>query len=183
VNIAKWKRWSREFLPPDPLGGLQSGYARQYNLDDALTVYLGGYLVSELKFSIPEAKQILFDLKEWMRTHGFYYYYDHMNGKDDAVITSPDHYRIHIVIARDHDRKTSCIHYRIKRVIAAEPAVLNGESVVAEQTVEEGAGNIPRSSEKTMAEDAGGGWGSRVVYLTAFYRHFLKKLEVEQMSY
>ena len=35
INLAKWKRWSREFLPPDPLGGLQSGYARQYNLDEA----------------------------------------------------------------------------------------------------------------------------------------------------
>ena len=51
VKLAKWKRWSREFLPPDPLGGLQSGYARQYNLNDAFSVYLGGYLVSELKFS------------------------------------------------------------------------------------------------------------------------------------
>jgi hypothetical protein len=178
VNIAKWKRWSREFLPPDPLGGLQSGYARQYNLDDALTVYLGGYLVSELKFSIPEAKRILLDLKEWMRAHGFYYYYGHINGKDDAVITPPGLYRIHIVIARERDGKTACIHYRIKRVVAAEPAVLNGESVLAEKTVEEGAGDIPRSSGKTTAEDADGGLGSRVVYLTAFYRRFLEKLGI-----
>ena len=63
INLAKWKRWSREFLPPDPLGGLQSGFARQYNLDEAFTVYLGGYLVGKMKFTIPESKQILRDLQ------------------------------------------------------------------------------------------------------------------------
>ncbi len=64
VNLARWKRWSREFLPPDPLGGLQSGYARQYNPDEAFTVVLGGHLVGDLKFSIPEAKQILVALHQ-----------------------------------------------------------------------------------------------------------------------
>lgn len=73
VNLAKWKRWSREFLPPDPLGGLQSGYARQYNPDEAFTVHLGGHLVADGKFSIPEAKQILLDLHEWLRDNGFYF--------------------------------------------------------------------------------------------------------------
>ena len=53
IKLAKWKRWSREFLPPDPLGGMQSGYARQYNPDQAFTVFLGGHLVADLKFSIP----------------------------------------------------------------------------------------------------------------------------------
>ncbi|MEJ2097896.1 MAG: hypothetical protein P8Y38_12350, partial [Deltaproteobacteria bacterium] len=81
IRLSKWKRWSREFLPPDPLGGLQSGYARQYSIDDAFTVYLGGYLVSELKFSIPAAKQILKDMKTWMQSHGFFQYYNHINGK------------------------------------------------------------------------------------------------------
>ena len=43
INLAKWKRWSREFLPPDPLGGKQSGYARQYHADQAFTLFLGGH--------------------------------------------------------------------------------------------------------------------------------------------
>jgi hypothetical protein len=64
VNLARWKRWSREFLAPDPLGGLQSGYARQYNPDEAFTVVLGGHLLGELKFSVPETKQILVDLHQ-----------------------------------------------------------------------------------------------------------------------
>jgi len=67
IPLNRWKRWAREFLPPDPLGGLQSGYARQYSLEEAFTVYLGGYLVSQLGFSIPESRAILLDLKEFLR--------------------------------------------------------------------------------------------------------------------
>jgi len=78
LNLAKWKRWSRAFLPPDPLGGLQSGYARQYSIDQAFCVYLGGVLVSELKFTLPEAGQILDDLKSWLGAAGIY-----LNAKSD----------------------------------------------------------------------------------------------------
>ena len=72
INLAKWKRWSREFLPPDPLGGMQSGYARQFNPDQAFTVFLGGHLVADLKFSIPEANQIIQDLNKWLSEKGFF---------------------------------------------------------------------------------------------------------------
>ena len=70
IPLAKWKRWSREFLPPDPLGGLQSGVARRYSVDQALTVYIGGHLVTELKTSIPEAKQIMADLHSCLKSIG-----------------------------------------------------------------------------------------------------------------
>ena len=72
VNLAKWKRWVREFLPADPLGGLQSGYARQISLKDAFKVYFGGYLVSRVKYTIPEACLILSDLYPWLKRHGFF---------------------------------------------------------------------------------------------------------------
>ncbi len=70
INLARWKRWSREFLPPDPLAGLRSGYARQYYLDDAFRVYLGGHLVSDLHLSVPEARQVLADLTPWLKAEG-----------------------------------------------------------------------------------------------------------------
>ncbi len=70
INLARWKRWSREFLPPDPLAGIQSGYARQYYLDDAFRVYLGGHLVSHLHLSVPEARQVLADLSPWLKNNG-----------------------------------------------------------------------------------------------------------------
>jgi len=71
VNLARWKRWAREFLPPDPLAGQQAGYARQYYVDDAFTVFVGGHLVAELGFSIPEARMILSTTREWMKSRGF----------------------------------------------------------------------------------------------------------------
>lgn len=70
INLARWKRWSREFLPPDPLAGIQSGYARQYYLDDAFRVYLGGYLVAHLHLAVPEARRVLADLTPWMKAEG-----------------------------------------------------------------------------------------------------------------
>ncbi|MEW6673550.1 MAG: hypothetical protein AB1427_17790 [Thermodesulfobacteriota bacterium] len=73
INLAKWKRWSRDLLSPDPLGGLQSGYARQYNPADAFTVYLGGHLIGDLKYTIPESKQILKDLHDWLVRKGFFF--------------------------------------------------------------------------------------------------------------
>jgi len=73
IPLARWKRWSREFLAPDPLAGKQSGYARQYYLNDAFTVYLGGHLVSHLNFAIPEARRIVADLQPWLDRHGFHF--------------------------------------------------------------------------------------------------------------
>ncbi len=71
VNLAKWKRWSREFLPPDQTAGMQSGYTREYTIDECFTVYLGGHFVSRLKFSVPDSKRILEVLIPWMKEKGF----------------------------------------------------------------------------------------------------------------
>jgi hypothetical protein len=72
IPLARWKRWSREFLPPDPLGGLQSGVTRQFSVDEALIVFLGGHLVAELKTSVPDARQILKDLRPCLRDIGLF---------------------------------------------------------------------------------------------------------------
>jgi hypothetical protein len=72
INLARWKRWTREFLPPDPLGGLQSGYARQLSMREAFWVALGGHLVGFLKFSIHQAKTILADLEPWLEQSGYF---------------------------------------------------------------------------------------------------------------
>ena len=73
INLARWKRWSREFLPPDPLAGKQSGYARQYYLDDAFRTYLGGHLVAHLNLPVCDARRILADLAPWMKREGLCY--------------------------------------------------------------------------------------------------------------
>lgn len=58
IPLARFKRWGREFLPPDNLGGFQTGYARQYNLNEAFKVYFGGFLVHNAKLAIPQAKYV-----------------------------------------------------------------------------------------------------------------------------
>ena len=72
INLARWKRWTREFLQPDPLGGLQSGYARQFSMREAFLVALGGHLVGFLKFSVHQAKIILADLEPWLENNGYF---------------------------------------------------------------------------------------------------------------
>jgi hypothetical protein len=74
LNLARWKRWTREFLPPDPLGGLQSGYARQLSMREVFWVALGGHLVGFLKFSIHQAKAILADLEPWLEQNGYFHW-------------------------------------------------------------------------------------------------------------
>lgn len=72
INLARWKRWSRSFLSPDPLGGMQSGYARQYIFKDVIKVYLGGYLLAHLKMGVPESVQVISDLSPWFKKNGYF---------------------------------------------------------------------------------------------------------------
>ena len=72
IKLAKWKRWAREFLPPDPLSGQQSGYARNFNIKDAFHVYLAGYFVGSMSFSIPQARQIMSDLGPSLKQRGYH---------------------------------------------------------------------------------------------------------------
>jgi hypothetical protein len=72
IKLAKWKRWVREFLPPDPLSGRQSGYARNFNIRDAFHVYLAGYLVGTVGFSVAQARQIMSDLEPSLKRRGYH---------------------------------------------------------------------------------------------------------------
>jgi len=84
VNLARWKRWSRSFLPPDPLGGMQSGYARQYLFKDLFKVFLGGFLLGHLKLSVVESQQVLADISPWLEKNGFYDW-NHSNGNGRQI--------------------------------------------------------------------------------------------------
>ena len=136
INLARWKRWSREFLPPDPLGGLQSGYARQYNVDQAFTVYVGGFLVGELKFTIPEARRILVDLHSWLVTHQFYTDYSRRN--PPGIENSPAilYYQIAIGRSAAAGNAEAGFFYVFRGVMAGEVKDLNGIAVRQERYVE-----------------------------------------------
>jgi hypothetical protein len=135
INLAKWKRWSREFLPPDPLGGLQSGYARQYHPDQAFTVFLGGHLVGDLKFSIPEAVQIMKDLKPWLTDKGFFFepkgYAVTYKGIDALV----QRYIIFIMREKGTDNRFK-FFYTARGIITNEPVMYKGFEVMKKLYVE-----------------------------------------------
>lgn len=135
INLAKWKRWSREFLPPDPLGGMQSGYARQYSPDSAFTVFLGGYLVAYMKFTIPEAKQILKDLHGWLVDNGFYFL-DKGDLKTSDIITNVIHRHIIYIYENSLSGEHIDFYYKIRGIISDRPVDYKGRQVREELYVE-----------------------------------------------
>ena len=126
LNLARWKRWSREFLPPDPLGGMQSGFARQYSIKDAFTVLLGGHLVADLKFSIPETKQILVDLNAWLLAQDYFVGYDTSASFSEGAEKLVDHYHIFITKKRAGEGHEYSFIYRIQGKILQEEARYQG---------------------------------------------------------
>lgn len=137
INLAKWKRWSREFLPPDPLGGLQSGYARQYNLDEAFTVYLGGHLVGDLKFTIPEAKQILSDLQQWLVDHDFYFDFSGTASPTRNQSGQPvQNYQLAIISTNIPAGSLPGLRYRLKAIISSDSVEFNGVPMQQERFIE-----------------------------------------------
>jgi hypothetical protein len=171
VNLARWKRWSREFLPPDPLGGLQSGYARQYNPDEAFTVVLGGHLVGDLKFSISETKQILVDLHQWLVDHDFYFYFSKISGSAKNSAPDINYYQLTIssgAIRRDNDRGLS---YWARGIISVDIINLHGVRVRREHFIESSIGPKESESSRLNAESY------RVLNISEFRKRFLNHLQ------
>ncbi|MGD1974651.1 MAG: hypothetical protein PVH37_28275 [Desulfobacterales bacterium] len=171
VNLARWKRWSREFLAPDPLGGLQSGYARQYNPDETFTVVLGGHLLGVLKFSVPETKQILVDLHQWLLDHGFYFYVSNTSESDKHRTSEINQYQLFIsnrAVRRDKERGLS---YWARAIISVDSTNLNGDSVKREYYRESSIGPKESESPRMKAESY------RVLNISVFRTNFLNKLQ------
>ena len=171
INLARWKRWSREFLPPDPLGGLQSGYARQYNPDEAFAVFLGGYLVGDLKFTIPEARQILHDLHNWLAAHKFYFDYAGSAQSTKENSFSIEYYQIAICRFAEVDTGDAGFFYFTKGVIAEESTAVNGNPVRQQRFIESSL-----NSGKTAAPiNAAASY--RVLNISVLRNRFLSSLE------
>ena len=174
ITLARWKRWSREFLPPDPLGGLQSGYARQYNPDEAFIVFLGGYLVGNLKFTIPEARRILNDLHRWLVEHKFYFDYagNAQSIKENSV--SIQYYQIAICRSADVEPKDSGFFYFTKGVIADELMAVEGKAVRQERFIESSI-----NSGKTAAQ-INEAASYRILNISILRKRFLSSLSFFQ---
>jgi hypothetical protein len=66
----KTRRWVKEFLEPDSEKGFRSGKTRRHSLNDVFFVFLGGYLVNGVGFSVSDSKIIIADLGRWLEVEG-----------------------------------------------------------------------------------------------------------------
>jgi hypothetical protein len=167
INLAKWKRWSREFLHPDPLGGFQSGYARQYTIDDAFWVFLGGHLVKNLHLSIPESKVVLQDLRQWLNDNGFMSCSAQMK-TDSRSRSLIDEY----VIAIMHNAEKMALYYHVRGMISKESLEFNGMQVVQERYTEQ------YILQDTKNSEADGAWNVKHLLITRVLKDFVKKMGI-----
>ncbi len=171
VNLARWKRWTREFLSPDPLGGLQSGYARQYSHDEAFTVVLAGHLVAELKFSIPETKQILNDLRQWLMDHDFYLYTSKSAKSIGSRLANANGYQIAIAGPSAEHTSESGLSYRIRGILGDDVVTVDGVRTrrlqFTEYIIEPAADHLRRHDTESY----------RVVNISGLYKKFMNCLD------
>ena len=176
IKLAKWKRWSREFLPPDPLGGMQSGYARQYNPDQAFTVFLGGHLVADLKFSIPEANQIIQDLNKWLSDKGFFFDLRRHSVSDKGMEALIKKYILFIRREKRPDKRFKFI-YTVRGIISNEPVQHKGFEMVKKLYVET---SVNQGSEKPSEMDMN---VVKTLYLTGILTDFIDAMGLDRMRY
>lgn len=166
INLARWKRWSREFLAPDPLAGKQAGYARQYYLNDAFTVFLGGCFVAELGFSIPDARMILADIDHWLNEKGCR---GDARGKTKTMTGLDEKVQNHTVniICQGGE----IIGYRLVGTIADEAGDLDGygvrKSIYTQETIRKKESNPSRAGFET----------EKTVHLTSLLQSFLNRID------
>lgn len=164
INLAKWKRWVREFLPPDPLGGMQSGVTRQFNTKDAFKVYLGGYLVGNLKFTIPAASTILSDLSPWLKENGFFQIHARPSLNQTEKMPS---YRLFI-----HPQPEQRFSYELR-------TMLSSNSIdTRKQLLQESCSLIQTGKLSVEYEHFDPKWGFMIA-LTTLYTEFLQKIVSE----
>ena len=176
IKLSKWKRWSREFLPPDPLGGMQSGYARQYHPDQAFTVFFGGHLVADLKFSIPEANQIIIDLNKWLSEKGFFFDLRGHSVFDNGLDALIKKYIIFIRREKGPDKRFQFI-YTARGVISNEPVQYKGFEIMKKLYVETSVNQGPeKPSEMDMNV-------VKTLYITGILGDFVDAVGLERNRY
>ncbi|CAB1062698.1 hypothetical protein D1BOALGB6SA_7478 [Olavius sp. associated proteobacterium Delta 1] len=172
INLAKWKRWSREFLPPDPLGGLQSGYARQYNLDEAFTVFIGGHLVGNLKLTIPEARKILHDLHQWLLDHDFYFDFSGNANPKNKSVHPVQNYQIAIISTHFPDGNLTGLRYRVKAIMTSDQVDFNGMPMHQERFIESSINALDNEPAQPNAESY------RVLNISVLRHTFLSYFQI-----
>jgi len=158
------------------LGGLQSGFARQYSLVDAFHVYLGGHLVADLNFPIPETRLILDDLKPWVRSQ----FFSHKHNKVPPSVALPTkEYRIHIFTTRANSHTEHKRRYAVRRLIDEKMDGKRGTRMITERYLENWLESGEFVSGDADADNALEWGSSRILYISKLYEKFKRKLNQE----
>jgi hypothetical protein len=179
INLARWKRWSREFLPPDPLGGLQSGYARQYSIDDAFKVFLGGCLVGELGYSIPETRTILADLIRWGQNAGLFVHSTLTDVYRHPVLRVVDDWRIRIARTPAVEGRPGGFRYTLCGKIEERRIERDGLAIKAVRLFEEEI----RSASENDTTAPGAPLSFQTLRIQALLEHFIRRLGLQRSAF
>ncbi len=103
---------------------MRSGQTRFFSPNQAFEVFLGAHLVSFLKFSIPEAREIIGGLRQWIRKNGIY---------PEASDANPEALRrrqqLQVVIHQKEDGTFCC---ESKHTVSVKPTMGRGTNVIEE---------------------------------------------------
>ncbi len=124
VKLATWKRWSREFLPPDRKARMRSGRTRFFSSNQAFEVFLGAHLVSFLRYSIPEAREIIGGLKTWVRKNGVY---PETSDVDPETVRKMK--QLQVIIHQKDDGTFCC---ESKHIVSVQPRMSQRTNVIEE---------------------------------------------------
>jgi hypothetical protein len=70
-TLKQTHRWTVSFVGHDPNTGRWSGIKREYSVDEAFKVYLGGVLIAECRLTADEAKTVTEDISNWLEQKGW----------------------------------------------------------------------------------------------------------------
>ena len=127
--------------------------------------------MGDLKFSVPETKQILVDLHQWLVDHGFYFYGSNTSESDKNRTSEINHYQLIIsnrALRRDKDRGLS---YWSRGIISVDSVNLNDDLVLREHFCESSIGPKESESPRMNAESY------RVLNISVFRTNFLNQLQ------
>jgi hypothetical protein len=71
IPLSKIRRYTKEFMPPDPIATRRSGYTRRFSNNDGFFIYLGGTLVMNHGFTYEAARWSLQILRPWFLNMGY----------------------------------------------------------------------------------------------------------------
>ena len=70
LPIARVRRWTKEFLPPDLVATRRSGYSRKFSLNEGFFIYWGGTMVQQYNITYDIVRKMINVIRPWALCNG-----------------------------------------------------------------------------------------------------------------